>query len=69
MLFKHSVIQAHLDVRTHLINTDVTSSNINEMSHIMSKESRPPDKERDKPPPPSQNPTNSQKSKTVFIVD
>ena len=47
----------------------VTSSNINEVSHIMNKENRPPDKERDKPPPPSQNPTNPQKSKTsVFIV-
>ena len=35
----------------------------------MSKKSRPPDKERDKPPPPSQNPTNPRKSKTsVFIV-
>ena len=39
------------------------------MSHIMNKENRPPDKERDIPPPPSQNPTNPPKSKTsVFIV-
>ena len=39
------------------------------MSHIINKENRPPDKERDKPPPPSQNPINPQKSKTsVFIV-
>ena len=36
----------------------------------MNKENRPPDKERDKQPPPSQNPTNLQKSKTsVFIVE
>ena len=35
----------------------------------MNKENRPPDKERDKPPPPSQNPINPQKSKaSVFIV-
>ena len=35
----------------------------------MNKENRPPDNERDKPPPPSQNSTNPQKSKTsVFIV-
>ena len=35
----------------------------------MNKNNRPPDKERDKPPPPSQNPTNPQKSNTsVFIV-
>ena len=27
------------------------------MSHAMNKENRPPDKERDKPPPPTQNPT------------
>ena len=52
----------------HLINTGVTSSNINEVSHIINKENRPPDKERDKPPRTSQNPTNPQKSKTVFIV-
>ena len=64
-----SVIQADPDETTHLTNTGVTSSNINELSHIINKENRPPDKERDKPPPPSQNPTNPQKSKTsVFIV-
>ena len=64
-----SVIQADPDETTHLTNTGVTSSNINEVSHIINKENRPPDKERDKPPPPSQNPTNPQKSKTsVFIV-
>ena len=35
----------------------------------MNKENRPPDKERDKTSPPSQNSTNPQKSKTsVFIV-
>ena len=63
------VIQAHPDERTHLTNTEATSSNINEMSHAMTKENRPPDKERDKPPPPPQNPINPQKSKTsVFIV-
>ena len=39
------------------------------MSHVVNNENRPPDKERNKPPPPSQNPTNPQKSKTsVFIV-
>ena len=39
------------------------------MSHVMNKENRPPVKERDKPAPRSQNPTNPQKSKpTVFIV-
>ena len=39
------------------------------MNHIINKENRSPDKERDKPQPPSQNPTNPQKSKTlVFIV-
>ena len=39
------------------------------MSHIMNKENRPPDKERNKPPPSSQNPTKPQKSKTsAFIV-
>ena len=62
------VIQAHPDKRTHLANTEVTTPNIREMSH---KGNRPPDKERDKPPPPSQNPTNPQKSKSktsVFIV-
>ena len=64
-----SVIQAHPDETTHLTNTEVTSSNINEMSHVMNKENRPPDKERDKPPAPSQNSTNHRKSKTsVFIV-
>ena len=42
-----------------MTNTEVASSNINEMSHVMNKENRPPDKEREKPPPPSQNPTNS----------
>ena len=41
-----SVIQADPDETTHLINTGVTSSNINEMSHIMNKENQPPDKER-----------------------
>ena len=35
----------------------------------MNQENRPPDKERDKSPAPSQNPTNPPKSKTsVFIV-
>ena len=63
------VIQAHPDERTHLTNTEVTSQNINEMSHVMHKENRPPVKERYKRPPPSQNPTNPPKSKiTVFIV-
>ena len=63
-----SVIQAHPEERMHLNNTEVTSSDIKEMSHVMNKENRPPDKERDKPPPPSRNPTNPQKSKTsVFI--
>ena len=63
------VIQPHPDDRTHLTNTEVTSPNINEMSYIMNMENRPPDKERDKPLRPSQNPTNPQKSKTsVFIV-
>ena len=62
------VIQAHPE-RTHLTNTEVTSPNINEISHVMNKKNRPPVKERDEPPPPSQNPTNPQKSKTtVFIV-
>ena len=64
-----SVIQAYPDERTRLTNTEITSSNINEMSHVMNKENRPPDKERHKPPSPSQNPTIPQKSKTsVFIV-
>ena len=64
-----SVIQAHPDETTHLTNTEATSSNINDMSHVMNKENRPPNKERYKPPPPSQNPTNPRKSKTsVFIV-
>ena len=49
-----SVIQAHPDERTHLTNTEVTSSDINEMNHVMNKGNRPPNKERDKPPPPSQ---------------
>ena len=31
-------IQAHPDERTHLTNTEVTSPNINEMSHVMNKE-------------------------------
>ena len=53
-----SVIQADPDETMHLINTGVTSSNINEASRIMNKENRTPHKERDKPPPPSQNPTN-----------
>ena len=39
------------------------------MSHVVNEENRPPDKERDKPPPSSKNSTNPQKSKTsVFIV-
>ena len=64
-----SVIQADPDETTHLTNTGVTSSNINEVSHIMNKENWPPDKESDKPPPPFQNPTNPQKSKTsLFMV-
>ena len=63
------VIQADLDERTHLINTEVTSSNTNEMSHVITDENLPTDKERDKPPPATQNPTSAQKSKTsVFIV-
>ena len=53
-----SVIQAHPDETIHLANTGLESSNINEMSHTMNKENRFPDKKRDKPPPPSQNPTN-----------
>ena len=65
-----SDIQADPDETTHLTNTGVTSSNTNtKVSHIMNKENWPPDKERDKPQPPSQNSTNPQKSKTsVFIV-
>ena len=56
--------------RTHLTNTEVASSNINELSYVVSKENRPPDKETDKPQRPSQNPTNLQKSKaSVFIVE
>ena len=43
---------------THLTNTGVTSSNMNEVSHILNKENRPLDKERDKLPPPCQNSTN-----------
>ena len=53
-----SVIQADPDETTHSTNTGVTSSNINEVSHLMNKENRPPDKKRDKAAPPSQNPTN-----------
>ena len=34
----------------------------------MNKENRPSNKERDKPPPPSQNPTNPQKSKTSVLI-
>ena len=60
------VIQEHPDERTHLTNTEVTSSNINKMRHVVNKENPPPDKERDNSPPPSQNPTNPPKS--VFIV-
>ena len=64
-----SVIQAGPDETTHLTKIGDTFSNINEVSHIMNKENRAPDKERDKPPPRSQNSTNPQKSKTsVFIV-
>ena len=66
-----TVIQADPDERTHLTSTEVTSSNINEMSHVMNKENgvNLPDKERNKPQPPFQNPTKPQKSKTsVFIV-
>ena len=64
-----SVIQADPNETTHLTNTGVTSSNKNEVRHIMNKENRPPDKERDKAPPLSQNPTNPQKSKaSVFIA-
>ena len=60
------VIQEHPDERTHLTNTEVTSSNINKMRHVVNKENPPPDKERDNSPPPSQNPTNPPKS--MFIV-
>ena len=35
-----SVIQAHPDERTHLTNTEVTSSNINEINHVINKENR-----------------------------
>ena len=59
-----SVIQADPDETTHSINTESTSSNINEMSHIPNNENRPPDKERDKSPPSSQNPTIPKKLKT-----
>ena len=34
----------------------------------MNKENRPTNKERDKPPPPSENPTNPQKSKTSVLI-
>ena len=44
----------------NLTSTEVTSSTTNEMSHVMNMDNRPPDKERVKPPPPSQNPTNPQ---------
>ena len=40
-----SVIEADPDETTHLTNTGVTSSNINEVSHIMNKENRSPEKE------------------------
>ena len=64
-----SVIEADPDEIMHFTNTGVTSSNINEVSHIMNNENRSPEKEGDKPPPISQNSTNPQKSKTsVFIV-
>ena len=64
-----SVVQADQDEITPSTNAGVTSSNINEVSHTMNNENRPPNKERDKPLPSSQNPTNPQKSKTsVFIV-
>ena len=63
-----NVIQADPDETTHLTNTEITSSNINEMSHIINKENGPPDKERDKPPPLSQNLTNPQKSKTSVVI-
>ena len=39
-----SIIQAHPDERTHLTNTEVKSSNITEMSHVMNKENEPLDK-------------------------
>ena len=64
-----SVIRSHPDETTHSTNTGVMSSNINEMCHTMNKENRPPDKEKDKPPPPSQNPINFQKSKTSVFID
>ena len=56
-----SVIQAHPDERMHLTNTEVTSSNINEMGREMKSKNWPPDKEIDKPP--SQNPTSPQNLK------
>ena len=63
------VIQVHPDEKTHLTNTEVTSSNINEMSHVINKENWGTDKEKDKPSTLSQNPANPPKSKTsVFIV-
>ena len=63
------VIQARPDERTHLSNTEIRSSNINEVSYVSNEKNRSPDKKKDKPPPPSQNPTNLHKSKTsVFIV-
>ena len=62
-----SVIQAHADERIHLTNTEFV--NINEMSHVINKTNQPHNKERDKPPLPSPNPTKPQNSKTsVFIV-
>ena len=62
-----SVIQAHADERIHLTNTKF--SNINDMSHVINKKNQPHNKERDKPPLPSPNPTKPQNSKTsVFIV-
>ena len=39
-----SIIQAHPDERTHLTNTEVKSSNITEMSHVMNKENQSLDK-------------------------
>ena len=50
-------------------HTEIKSSNINDMSHVMSNENRHLDKQRDKPPPPSQKPSNPLKSKpSVFII-
>ena len=37
----YSVIKAHPDKETHLTNTGVTSSSVNEMSHIMNKKIDP----------------------------